>query len=212
MNEPIHEQLSALMDGELDGDQTRFVLARAQRDPDVARRWARYQFAAQVLRREHPVLLREGFADSVMGAITAPTLTVRPRMAHRVLRWGAGGAIAASVAVAALVVTRPAGESPTASPQPAFARATPVTAGPSIAVAPASATTTTFGPTEVRPPLLAPNVPLDAAPASYGMETLLVPSFDPRAGANARHAQQSASAAPYVLLIAPADASAPRNR
>ena len=70
MNESIHEQLSALMDGELDGDQTRFVLARAERDPDVAVRWARYQFAAQVLRREHPVMLRDGFSESVMGAIT----------------------------------------------------------------------------------------------------------------------------------------------
>jgi len=208
MNEQIHEQLSALMDGELDGDQARFVFARAERDPDVGRRWARYQFAAQVLRREHPVLLREGFAESVMGAITAPTLTVRPRMAHRVLRWGAGGAIAASVAVAALVVTRPAGESPAASPsQPALAHAMPVSTGPSIAVAPVAATTTTFGDGEVRPPLLAPNAPLDAAPASYGMETLLVPSFDSRSGS--RHAQ-SAAATPYVLLVAPADA--PRNR
>lgn len=211
MNEPIHEQLSALMDGELDGDQARFVLARAERDPDVAVRWSRYQFAAQVLRREHPVMLRDGFSESVMGAITVPALTIRPRMAHRVLRWGAGGAIAASVAVAALVVTRPAGESPTAPAQPAFARATPVSAGPSIAVAPASVTTTTFGSADVRPPLLAPNMPLDAAPASYGMETLLVPSFDPRAGANARHGQ-SASASPYVLLLTPTDAAAPRNR
>jgi len=209
MNEPIREQLSALMDGELEGDQTRFVLARAQGDSDVAGRWARYQFAAQVLRREQPVLLREGFAESVMEAIVTPALAVRARMAHRVLRWGAGGAIAASVAVAALVATRPAGESP-AAPQPAFARTTPAMSGPSIAVAPASATTT-FGPGEIRPPLLVPNAPLDAAPASYGMETLLVPSFDARTGVYARHAQ-SASAAPYVLLVAPADGAAPRNR
>ena len=214
MNDQIHEQLSALMDGELEGDQARFVLARAERDPDVAYRWARYQFAAQVLRREHPVLMRDGFAESVMGAIAAPALTVRPRMAQRVLHWGAGGAIAASVAVAALVATRPAGESPTAPSQPAFARATPIAAGPSIAVAPAAATTTTFGVGDVRPPLLAPNAPLDAAPASYGMETLLVPSFDPRSGA--RHVQSAsaapASTAPYVLLLAPADNAAPRNR
>lgn len=209
MNEQIHEQLSALMDGELDGDQARFVLARAERDPDVARRWARYQFAAQVVRRERPVLLREGFAESVMASLAAPAVTIRPRMAHRVLRWGAGGAIAASVAVAALVATQPAGESPTMPAQPAFARATPVATGPSIAVAPAAAMTTSFGSGEVRPPLLAPNAPLDAAPASYGMETLLVPSFDPRAPI--RHAQ-SASAAPYVLLVAPADAAAQRNR
>lgn len=208
MNEQIHEQLSALMDGELEGDQARFVLARAERDPDVARRWARYQFAAQVLRREHPVLMHEDFAESVMGAIAGPALAVRPRMAHRVLRWGAGGAIAASVAVAALVATRPAGESPTV-PQPTFPRVASTVSGPAIAVAPAAATTTTFGVGEVRPPLLAPNAPLDAAPASYGMETLLVPSFDPRSGA--RHAQ-SASAAPYVLLLAPADNAAPRNR
>jgi len=205
MNEPIREQLSALMDGELEADQARFLLARAEGDPDVARRWARYQFAAQVLRREHPVLLREGFAESVLASIAAPApaLAVRPRMAQRMLRWGTGGAIAASVAVAALMATRPAGDSPAAPPQTAFARATPVAAGPAIAVAPAAATTTSFGPGEVRPPLLAP---LDAAPASYGMETLLVPSLDPRSGMYARHAQPAA-AAPYVLLVEPAQAA-----
>ena len=55
------------------------------------------------------------------------------------------------------------------------------------------------------------SMPLDAAPASFGMETLLVPSFDPRTGAYARHVQ-SASAAPYVLLVAPAEGAQPRNR
>lgn len=210
MNEPIREQVSALMDGELDGDRLRFLLARADAEPDIAQRWTRYQYAAQVLRRERPPLLRDGFAEAVLASIAAPA-TARPRLAQRVLRWGTGGAIAASVAVAALVVTRPAGESPASPQQPALARTSIAAAMPSpaasIAAAPASITTSSFGTGEIRPPLLAPNGPLDAAPASYGMETTLVPSLDPRFGAYARRAQP----APSVLLLMPAQQRAPES-
>ncbi|MBX3699990.1 MAG: sigma-E factor negative regulatory protein [Dokdonella sp.] len=200
MNEQIREQLSALMDGELDGHQARFVLARA--DADLVQRWGRYQVAAQVLRREPLAPLRSGFADAVMAGI-AP-LPRRQPMAQRLLRWGAGGALAASVAVAALVVTRPAGEVPGAA-QPTLVRTPSSLQGSgAIAVAPAAATTTTFGHGQVGPPLLVPNAPLDAAPASFGIETLLVPALDPRCGAACGRPAQPTATAPSVLLLAPA--------
>lgn len=194
MNEQIREQLSALMDGELDGHQTRFLLAGA--DADLVQRWSRYQFAAQVLRREGPRPLRAGFAEAVMAAV-AP-LPQRPSLPRRVVHWGAGGALAASVAVMALLVTRPAGEPAGVAPPPLVRATAPAPGSPAIAVAPAAATTTTFGRGEVSPPLLFPTPPLDAAPASYGMETLLVPALDARA----RHPQASA---PSVLLLTPVE-------
>lgn len=204
MNEQIREQLSALMDGELDADQTRFVLARANGDAELVQRWARYQLAGQALRREAMPPLRAGFADAVMAAITASP--ARQPLGQRLLRWGAGGAIAASVALAALVVTRPAGEAPGTAPAALVRTPSAALNAPAIAVAPAAATTTTFGRGEAAPPLLlVPNAPLDAAPASFGMETLLGPALDPRC-ANAgcvRHPPATASA-PSVLLLAPA--------
>ncbi len=204
MNQQINEQLSALMDGRLDGEQARFVLARAKDGEDVRQRWSRYHYAAQVLRGEHPLLLRDGFAESVMRSIEPPARS-GSHFARRVVRWGAGGAIAATVAVAALVVTRPVGEMPVSAPMALTqGNASPGVSGPAIAVAPAAATTTTYGAGEIRPPLLAPGLPLDAAPASYGMETVLVPTLDPRFGAYARRTQPTQSAnAPYVLLLTP---------
>ena len=60
MNEHIDEQLSALMDGELERDQTRFVLRRASADTALPLRWERYHVTRQVLRRQDVVVLRHG--------------------------------------------------------------------------------------------------------------------------------------------------------
>src|SRR4051794_16731183 len=111
MNEQIHEQISALMDGELERDETRFLLKRLPGDRELSARWSRYHIARQALRRQDISALTPGFADAVMAKLDEVQPAVRPHGVGNWLRWGAGGAIAASVAVAALVVTRPAGES-----------------------------------------------------------------------------------------------------
>ncbi|WP_395681136.1 sigma-E factor negative regulatory protein [Dokdonella sp.] len=220
MNEQIDEQLSALVDGELERDQTRFLLRRVAADPALPLRWERYQVARQALRRQQTFVLRPGFAAAVMEQLAQePALRAR---GGQWLRWGAGGAIAASVAVAALVLTRPA-EVPTA-----VATRSPL-AAPSItiAAAPASATTTvTPAPVEIRPPLLLPNAPLDASPASFGTEIGSTAVLDPRLQSYVvRHYQAvggngQSGFMPYVLLTAPqrpvetahAGSAAPRNR
>jgi len=204
MNEQIDEQLSTLVDGELERDQTRFLLRRVASDPSLPLRWERYHVARQVLRRQELFVLRPGFAATVMEQLAQePALRAR---GGQWLRWGAGGAIAASVAVAALVLTRPAGPQPGTAPTVA-ARTSPSTA---IAAVPASAATTTLSsPSEVRPPLLLPNAPLDVSPASFGSEIGSAAVLDPRLQSYVvRHYQAvggngQGGFVPYVLLTVP---------
>lgn len=107
MNSDYREQLSALMDGELGKDEQRFLLRRLDADADLAPRWARYHVARQSLRRQGVVELRADFADVIFARLSKEPLPVRRRLP--LARWASGGAIAAVVAVAALVVTRPDG-------------------------------------------------------------------------------------------------------
>lgn len=110
MNDKLEQhhglQLSALMDGELAPDQARFLLRRLQHDGELADQWERWQLAGEVLRGRAGVLLPDGFAGRVGQALRADASPVR--RAPGLLRWGGVAALAASVAVVALMVPRPA--------------------------------------------------------------------------------------------------------
>jgi sigma-E factor negative regulatory protein RseA len=111
MNQPdqhAREHLSAGIDGELSHEELRFLLRRLDHDVELQGAWASYHVARDGLRRQLPPLAGSGFASRVMLAIEQETVVVAPRH-HRWLRWSAGGAIAASVAAAALMVSQPAG-------------------------------------------------------------------------------------------------------
>ncbi len=105
-----YENLSALVDGELSDDQVRFMLRRADAHRRLCAAWDRYHIIGSAVRGELTVMAGEGFVDGVMDRITRERDTVatpsRPH-AHRWLRWSGGGAIAAAVAVAALIVVQP---------------------------------------------------------------------------------------------------------
>lgn len=204
MNQQIHEQLSALADGELERDQIRFLLRRIGVDRDLGRRWMRYHLVREVLRRQEVMALPPDFAEKVLA-----TLAMESPVATRSsvwLRWGAGGAIAASVAVAALMVTRPADESATPSgfPRATLARVVPTAPAPSATLA----TATTTSPSEFRTPLLAPNVP-ETAPASFGTDLAQPIALDPQMQSYLlRHYQAvggpgPSAFVPYVLLGTP---------
>lgn len=212
MNQTINEQLSALMDGELERDQTRFLLKRMDADQGLSQRWARYHVARQTLRRQEMAPLSIDFADRVMAAIEIePAAQVRSQPTW--LRWGAGGAIAASVAVAALMLTQPQTGEPE-RPAVAVRNPAPSSGAPQIAAAPAS-----IGPavaaaaqpsgTDFRPPLLAPMAPIETAPASFGSDLTQPIATDPRMQSYLIRHYQSAGATgqtafvPYVLLVAP---------
>jgi len=104
------QQLSALIDGELAPDEAAFLMRRLQHDQELAGCWERWQLAGAVLRGQAGERVADGFSTRVMAAIAseAAPRVVRPR---RWLHWG-GGAIAASVALVALLVSRPAGPPP----------------------------------------------------------------------------------------------------
>lgn len=109
MNQNLGEDLSAGIDGELSKEELRFLLRRLDHDVTLQQAWGRYHIARDGLRRELPPLAVSGFAARVMLAIEQQTLPVAGKRNHW-LRWSAGGAIAASVAAAALMIGQPTGD------------------------------------------------------------------------------------------------------
>jgi sigma-E factor negative regulatory protein RseA len=110
MNQNIPESLSAGIDGELSKEELRFLLRRLEHDASLQHTWDRYHVARDGLRRELSPLASPGFSEQVMLAIeqeSRPAVTARR---NHWLRWSAGGAIAASVAAAALMIAQPSGD------------------------------------------------------------------------------------------------------
>ncbi|ANB16527.1 sigma-E factor negative regulatory protein [Dokdonella koreensis] len=208
MSHDYREHLSALMDGELPRDESRFLLKRLERDDALGATWARFHVARQALRRQDIHALRPGFSAGVLACIHAEAVPQR-RAGGTWLRWASGGAVAASVAVAALVLTRPAVETvdagATASPRTMAARS-----GAPVAAAPASVSTL---PQELRTPasssVLLP-VQTASATAGEGDWAQPVASFDPRMQSYLIRHYQAVGAAgqsgvvPYILLATPA--------
>ena len=114
MPQPIAEQLSSLVDGELAADSGRFLLRRMGGDAELRGTWARYHMARDCLRGGRVSVYGADFADRVAAAIAsdpapAPSVaTTSP--GPRWLRPLAGAAVAASVAVGALIFVGAADE------------------------------------------------------------------------------------------------------
>jgi sigma-E factor negative regulatory protein RseA len=113
VDQSIRENLSAGIDGELSKEELRFLLRRLDHDVSLQQAWAHYNIARDGLRRTLPLMAAPGFAARVMLAIEQETMpaTTSNRSGERRsghwLRWSAGGAIAASVAAAALMIGQP---------------------------------------------------------------------------------------------------------
>ena len=107
MTEAQREHLSAGIDGELAREEWRFLLRRFEHDAELRQTWSRYHLARDGLRRQLPALASDGFAGRVEQAIAQEAQVRTGRRAPHWLRWSAGGAIAAGVAVAALMIARP---------------------------------------------------------------------------------------------------------
>lgn len=166
------ETLSALFDGELPGDAMRFALKRLDHDANWRDTCGRWQMIGDALRGEATAAAPLGFAAGVgrileaewkQAAAAVPIAT--PVVASRSRRrWIGGAALAASVAVAAVLVVRPFSETspstgqvasgvvaPTNVPAPvvrstevgAPAAAAPRSATPDNAIASADSTSTT---------------------------------------------------------------------
>lgn len=121
------ETLSALFDGELPGDAMRFALKRLDHDSDWRDTCGRWQLIGDALRGEATSIAPAGFATGVMrtlaeeaqqAKVAAPASaqtfeSVAASSSRR--RWIGGAALAASVAMAAVLVVRPFSESSTSS-------------------------------------------------------------------------------------------------
>lgn len=100
MSDSNREHLSALMDGEMDRRGARFFIRRLSRDTRLGATWRRYHLVRSCLNRQVPV--REDLTARVARAIEDEAPPVGP-LRSRLLRPVAGGAIAATVAVMAIV-------------------------------------------------------------------------------------------------------------
>jgi sigma-E factor negative regulatory protein RseA len=202
MSQPFEEQLSAFMDGELGRDESRFLLRRAEGDDALAGRWTRYHIARNVLRRQPVIAIRADFSSAILARLDAETVAETGRVQW--LRWGSGGAIAAAVAVAALMVTKPSTEPEVTTPIAATAapqRATQVAAPVPAQVAAASPA--------LQAPLV-PNSPIQTQAASFGSDLSEPVTYDPRLQSYViRHYQALGTTSqpdfvPYILLAQPA--------
>lgn len=115
MNDDIKQQLSALVDGELDPQRAAFLLRRLDADSELSADWSRWHLARACLRRETAGVLREDFAAGISAALAAEAAPRRAPGAQ-VLRWAGGFAVAASVAVAALLAVPAGAPSETVAP------------------------------------------------------------------------------------------------
>jgi negative regulator of sigma E activity len=119
------EQLSALMDGALPADETRFLLRRLQHDASLAECWERWRLSADVMRGLAPAQrLPADFASRVASALRGedpqreggidPSAATGTRVARMPawLRWGGGAAVAASLVAVAFMTQPVALESP----------------------------------------------------------------------------------------------------
>lgn len=99
-------QLSALMDGALPPDEARFLLRRLQHDAELGDCWERWQMAGETLRGRAVAPLPADFSQRVAVLVAAePAPAAASKQTPRWTRWG-GGALAASVALLALFMTR----------------------------------------------------------------------------------------------------------
>lgn len=117
-------ELSALLDGELAAQPARFLLRRLGNDPALAAAAERWTLAGDCLRHKPLRLLPAGFAAGLRQTIAAepaPAHTRGPNQPgphHRgpVRRWAGFVALAASVALAVLLIASPDRVGPPATP------------------------------------------------------------------------------------------------
>jgi len=115
MTDRICEQISAFLDGQLPAGEASLLVRRLERDPELRRVFGNYVLAGEVMAAPGGVTASPGFAARVAAAIDAspveaiePPATVRPtRQAPRWMRPAVATALAASAALAAVLLVGP---------------------------------------------------------------------------------------------------------
>ena len=113
MTDQIREQVSALLDGELARDEMGLLVRRLERDAELRRTFGNYALIGEALRAPGAPLASRAFAAGVSAAIDAPEGAIVEAPAYKPVArraWRrplAASAIAASAALAALMLGRP---------------------------------------------------------------------------------------------------------
>ena len=114
MTDQIREQVSALLDGELPGDEMGLLVRRLERDAELRRAFGNYALIGEALRAPGAPLASPSFAARVSAALDAPAgatanlpLQARVRRPANYRRPLAASAIAASAAIASVLLVRP---------------------------------------------------------------------------------------------------------
>mgnify|MGYP001815065086 FL=1 len=104
MKQKLHEQLSALVDDELDAAEQALLLRQIGADAVLRERLARYQLISDSLQNHLPPRLDVGFYSSVHAALQdEPAVHVEASRFAGMVKPVAGLAVAASVAVVAVL-------------------------------------------------------------------------------------------------------------
>jgi len=209
MDPTSREDLSALMDGELAAEPTRFLLRRLEHDPELSAAWSRWHLIRACLASDS-ARMSAPKRDSDFAARVATALQDEavPRVRQRHwARYMGGGAIAAGVAVAALMLNAPGPRGDAPAP---VAQSRPAT----NSLVPTALAETSPALNPVTPPWLLSRQPtvLSAQPASanvvYGTG-LMQPDYLRRATYARDEAlpytsfQGSQSALPFSIVLLP---------
>lgn len=126
MKDSINEQLSALLDDELDAAEPALLLRQLARDPELRERLSRYQLISDAMHDNLPAQVDPAFHRRVVDALPEQGRAAAGTFpaASRLLRPVAGLALAASVAAVAVVsLQNIRGQSPSTTPVVASAPA-----------------------------------------------------------------------------------------
>lgn len=108
VHDPVQEDLSALVDGELDRNRTAFLMRRLEHDAALRARFGRYQLVGDCLRgRSGLPVAGDGLATRIARAVAAEPRPGRPLPWRTGLQWAAGFFTAAIVAAGAFWYVQP---------------------------------------------------------------------------------------------------------
>ena len=134
------ENLSALFDGELRGDASRFAHKRLAQDVQWRQACGTWQLVGDVLRGQTTAVAPADFADRVQLALAHESAAAMSAASRSRRGWVGGAALAASVAIAAWFVASPLDEAaPTIMPAATIATATPQAASETAPARPSAA-------------------------------------------------------------------------
>ena len=133
------EDLSALFDGELHGDASRFAHKRLAQDVEWRQACGTWQLVGDVLRGNATAAAPADFADRVQLALAHESAAAMGATSRSRRGWVGGAALAASVALAAWFVASPLDEAAPVMQAAAVATATPSPTAPEPVARPSAA-------------------------------------------------------------------------